>query len=402
MVADTPSRLGAVDVLRGFALLGMILVHVRERSQEASGLLDLVGWAVYLLVESKSWATFAFLFGVGFALQLRSAARSGRPFVPTYLRRLAALAMFGIAAEVFFGYHVLFSYALCGLALLLLHTWPTPRLVLAAVVVSMSFGAWNVGTWAYTRQVHGPDAAAAAVTARVTEVRRQAKTLAAAERRPDYTALVAARGRHFWWKLTGSAQRRWILWITDVSLALFILGLLAVRAGFIDDPSRHRQAIRGWMAFGAASWLMTWLVLDRLPTAYAPSLIAVHVNHGLWLIREQWLAFTYIGAVLLLMAGHPVWMQRLSWMAAVGRMPLTNYFVQIAVLDVLTSAYGFGLRFHPALIPVITLAIFLAEVALSRAWLVRFSRGPLEWVWQSLASAARQPLRRPVTSPASA
>ena len=41
MVADTPSRLGAVDVLRGFALLGMILVHVRERSQEASGLLDL-------------------------------------------------------------------------------------------------------------------------------------------------------------------------------------------------------------------------------------------------------------------------------------------------------------------------------------------------------------------------
>ena len=205
MVADTPSRLGAVDILRGFALLGMILVHVRGRSQEASGLLDLFGWAVYLGVESKSWATFAFLFGVGFALQLRSAQKSGRPFVATYLRRLAALAMFGIAAEVFFGYHVLFSYAVCGVALLLVHTWPTRRLLLAAVVVSMSFGAWNVGAWAYTRQVYGPEAAAAAVTARATEARRQAETLAAAERRPDYTALVAARGRHFWWKLTGSS-----------------------------------------------------------------------------------------------------------------------------------------------------------------------------------------------------
>ena len=91
MVADTPSRLGAVDILRGFALLGRILVHVRGRSQDAGGLLDLFGWAVYVGVESKSWATFAFLFGVGFALQLRSAQKSGRPFVATYLRRLAAL-----------------------------------------------------------------------------------------------------------------------------------------------------------------------------------------------------------------------------------------------------------------------------------------------------------------------
>lgn len=400
MVADTPSRLGAVDILRGFALLGMILVHVRGRSQEAGGWLDLFGWAVYVGVESKSWATFAFLFGVGFALQLRSAQKSGRPFVATYLRRLAALAMFGIAAEVFFGYHVLFSYAVCGVALLLVHTWPTRRLVLAAVVVSMSFGAWNVGAWAYTRQVYGPEAAAAAVTARATEARRQAETLTAAERRPDYTALVAARGRHFWWKLTGSAQR-WIMWVTDVSLALFILGLLAVRAGYIDDPSRHRRAIRGWMLFGVASWLLTWLVLDWLPTGYAPPRIAVHVNHLLWLFREQWLAFTYIGAVLLLVAGNAVWLQRLSWLASVGRMPLTNYFLQIAAIDILTSAYGFGLAFHPALVPVVTLAIFLAEVALSRAWLVRFSRGPLEWVWQSMASAARQPLRRPLTSPAS-
>lgn len=401
MVAGTPSRLGAVDVLRGFALLGMILVHVRERSREATGVLDLIGWAVYLLVESKSWATFAFLFGVGFALQLRSSARSERPFIAVYLRRLAALAVFGIAAEVLFGYHVLFSYAVCGLALLALHRWPTRRLLVAAVVVSMSFGASQVGAWAYTRSVKGPEAAATAIKVRLQESRRRVEALDAAQKQPDYTALVAARGRHFWWKLTGPGQRRWIMWVTDVSLTLFILGLLAVRAGIIDDPSSHRRVIHGWMMFGAGSWLMTWLVLDWLPTAYAPSFIAVHVNHGLWLIREQWLAFTYVGAVLLLMAGNPVWMQRLSWMASVGRMPLTNYFVQIAAIDILTSAYGFGLAFHPALVPVVTLAIFLAEVALSRAWLARFSRGPLEWAWQSIASAARQPLRRPVTSPAS-
>ena len=80
---DDDSRLHALDILRGLALFGMILVHFHQRMRvEATGLEDLIGWAVWVLVEQKAWGVFAFLFGVGFAILLRRLEARGHPIVP--------------------------------------------------------------------------------------------------------------------------------------------------------------------------------------------------------------------------------------------------------------------------------------------------------------------------------
>jgi len=61
---DTDERLHALDVLRGFALFGMILVHFHQKTRiETAGLEDLIAWGVWVLVEQKAWGTFALLFG---------------------------------------------------------------------------------------------------------------------------------------------------------------------------------------------------------------------------------------------------------------------------------------------------------------------------------------------------
>ena len=68
---DDSGRLSALDMLRGLALFFMILVHFHQRMRlEVPGIEDLIGWAIYVLVEQKAWGTFAFLFGAGFALSL--------------------------------------------------------------------------------------------------------------------------------------------------------------------------------------------------------------------------------------------------------------------------------------------------------------------------------------------
>ena len=65
-------RLDVLDILRGLAIAGMILVHWHQRiGAEATGWQDAIAWAVWVLVEQKSWGIFAFLFGVGFAVLLR-------------------------------------------------------------------------------------------------------------------------------------------------------------------------------------------------------------------------------------------------------------------------------------------------------------------------------------------
>src|SRR5215212_10441256 len=105
-------RLHTLDILRGLALFGMILVHFHQKMRvEVTGLEDLIGWGVYVLVEQKAWGIFAFLFGVGFAVLLRRLEARHAPVLPIYLRRLAGLAVFGLIAQVGFGFHILLAYA---------------------------------------------------------------------------------------------------------------------------------------------------------------------------------------------------------------------------------------------------------------------------------------------------
>jgi uncharacterized protein len=151
------------------------------------------------------------------------------------------------------------------------------------------------------------------------------------------------------------------------------------------------------MMFGALSWAASWVftlfVQPHLPTISIPGL-AWPLFSVLGIVQDQWLCLTYIGAVVLLLAYRSQWIARLSLFGVAGRMALTNYMLQVAALDVLSSGYGFSLKLRPYAYVVAAVLLFAVEVALSRAWLVRFRFGPLEWLWRSITYARWQPLRR--------
>ena len=137
----TDDRLHTLDILRGLALFGMILVHFHQKMRlEVTGLEDLIGWGVWIFVEQKAWGIFAFLFGVGFAVLLRRLEARNAPVVPIYLRRLAGLALFGLIAQVGFGFHILLEYAAWGLVLLLIRHWSTPAVLATAAMVAAWLG----------------------------------------------------------------------------------------------------------------------------------------------------------------------------------------------------------------------------------------------------------------------
>jgi len=135
-------------------------------------------------------------------------------------------------------------------------------------------------------------------------------------------------------------------------------------------------------------------VLPRVAALIASPNAAWPVEYGFGLIQDQWLCFTYIGAIVLLLAFRPGWLRRLSLFALAGRMALTNYMLQAATLDVLSSGYGADLKLRPFLYPIAAALLFGTEGLLSRAWLARYRFGPLEWVWRSVTYARLQPLRR--------
>ena len=365
-------RIDALDILRGLAILGMIVVHWHQLiGVEAGGWQDLIAWAVWVLLEQKSWAVFAFLFGVGFAVLLRRLESRGDPVVAIYLRRLAALALFGVLAEVAFGFNILFEYACWGLVLLAVRRWPSGPLLGLAVLAACArpLVAWWSDARPWLPDPSLADAEAAAV------------------RGSDYAAILAAR----WELFAARVPDSWAELLPDSNLALFLLGFLALRHGIIDQPRRHVRLVVAWMSYGALAWAAWWLVMR--PLAGGPR--AAALAGGLGLIQDQWLGFTWIGAVLLLLAYRPQWLARLALFGEAGRVALTNYLLQVAVVDVLASGYGLGLRLGPAAYVPCAVVHFLLQAWASRAWLRRYRMGPLEWLWRVATYWRLQPLRRP-------
>jgi uncharacterized protein len=374
-------RLHALDIVRGFALFGMILVHFHQKMRlPASGMEDLIGWGVWVLVEQKAWGTFAFLFGVGFAILLRRLEARGASVVPISIRRLAMLAVFGIVAQVAFGFTILLEYAFWGFALLVMRRWPTRVLLVAAALAACARPAAG--------EIRALYAWWTSAGLSVASIAGLAQAVDAAAAQGSYAALLSAR----WALFLGSYSRSWWTYVPDSNLTLFTLGLLAVRHRILDEPRRHVRLIRNWMIAGAASWAASWLVLTRVPELPIPG-TAWPLRYGLGLVQDQWLCFTYIGALVLLLEFRPQWRRRLSTVGLAGRMALSNYMLQIIVLDVLASGYGVHLRLRPYAYVAASFLLFAGEALISRAWLARYRFGPLEWLWRTVTYLQPQRMR---------
>jgi uncharacterized membrane protein YeiB len=132
-------RIEALDVVRGFALLGIFLMNIEWFNRPLTtfnegmprGLTGadwLASWFVAYFVQGKFWTIFSLLFGMGFAVMLVRAERAGREFTRVYLRRILALAVFGAVHYIYLWEgDILFSYAMGALALLIIlygRAWP--------------------------------------------------------------------------------------------------------------------------------------------------------------------------------------------------------------------------------------------------------------------------------------
>jgi len=373
-------RILSLDILRGLALFGMFVVHFHARSTEPGGLEDLLRTLIWRLVESKSHGTFALLFGAGFAIQLRTAERRNRPFTAIYLRRLAVLLLFGVAAHAFFGFNVLVGYAVWGVPLLLIRKWSTRALIVTASLSMASVGLYHLAYQRYLLRHGGP----AAIEAAYESARAVASTVngarALAERQDSYAALIAARLAHMAW-----FYRQPFFFMPGATLTLFLTGVLLVRHGVFENPLAHSRVLTFLGAFGLVSWLAANWLLER----GGPDLLFL-------VFHDQWLAFTYVSVALFLLARWPSLIGRLAPVGNAGRMALTNYLLQIATLDLLFSGYAIGLgRIRPAAGFALALACFGIEVGLSTLWLARFQFGPAEWLWRALTYGHMPPLRRP-------
>jgi uncharacterized protein len=145
-------RIEALDVVRGFALLGIFLMNIEYFNRPLTtidegmprgltGIDWFAGWFIMYFVQGKFWTIFSLLFGMGFAVMMTRAASAGREFKTVYVRRVLALAVFGAAHFVLLWEgDILFSYAVAALMLMIvLYGKTRPLLMAIALAAGVAF-----------------------------------------------------------------------------------------------------------------------------------------------------------------------------------------------------------------------------------------------------------------------
>ena len=381
-----------IDALRGLAVFGILLInawgfvygYALHHYPALDGPMAATDqWVVFLVsafAEQKFYPIFAFLFGAGFALQTGRSQAEGPALAAiraTYLRRVRWLLVCGIlhGTLLWFG-DILTAYAILGfwlvqyagrrLSALLPALWV---LITANVLIFLYYGVLVAA------------AATLPLDQRVSEIVEGERMHAL------YTLggwIEVGRAR---WSEYGDNLLGFVVFLPRLAL-LFLLGVFATRMGYLIRPQRHRALWRkvAWVALVAALPLNLWAGLVAVARVAEPFTAPPGAGLANALLE---LAGPVMGAgyVALFMLAGPRFG---AWLVPVGRMALTNYLMQSALLMLTLQGVGLGLGAgisHTGLM-LLAAVIMAGQLACSHWWMARHPMGPVEALWRRYTHSA--------------
>lgn len=396
------SRIGLVDALRGFALLGILIMNIQSFAMPDQAYLNPMafgidgsitasanGWAYifsHLVADQKFMTIFSVLFGFSMALMAESTLRQPVWFL---CKRNALLLIIGLLhAYLIWHGDILVSYAICGFLVLgLLRLSPATLIRTGCLLISvpalyivfamMLLPYWNASELAELQEFWQPDAAT--INSQVSQ-------------------------------LSGSWSQQFSLRIErSLEMQLYVL------------PAETVWRVSGLMLLGAALYRLRWLQTadsrKKILFLSALTLIAGYTIIAIGLAQNQahqWQAsysmfagylYNYCGSLLvgfsyigLFYAGYQViaTSKVMCCLQLIGRTALSNYLLQSLLCTWLFYGYGLGWFGHVDRVAQLMLLPFIwsLQILLTAAWLRFYSAGPAEWLWRSAVDGRLRPLRR--------
>jgi uncharacterized protein len=405
-IADGGERLTVLDVLRAFALLGIIITHSaggylagRPPSpgfMTFSALDGLVGQLGNLLTFGKFFTIFSFLFGLSFAIQMRSAERKGGGFAGRFTWRLLVLALIAMVHNAFYAGDILIIYAFLGLLLIPFRKLNTKLLLVAALLLIVNVPGMVLG-WAQLRApppTTAPQVSAPMPPPAVRSPQQQfdIKKSGAPREIISLNLTDGLQGKVAFQLRTGRA------WIT---FGLFLLGMVAGRMEIFRDSGSNRALFRKWLWGAGGIALATSVVAILRPAGPQPSGIADLLASFSWSLQQASLSAFYVAAITLLLWRQPS-RGLLPQLAPAGRMGLTVYLTQTIFGVLLFYGFGLGLLGELGVAAAVALGMlfFVIQVLVAHLWMERYSMGPVEWLWRSLTDLRWHPNPRGAMNPA--
>jgi uncharacterized protein len=391
-------RIQTLDILRGFALLGILQVNWENTTGWLSDL-------VTFFAEGSFYTSFSFLFGLGFALQMIRAEEAGRAFVVRYLWRTLILLAIGAFHFIFiWGGDILRDYALIAPILLVVRRLrPAMVLALATGVLVLTMAPELPSKGHLTIRVNPERVESRRVADQLNNARRTASPPAWCEELPGlgraYRGQVCQAAGFLPFQIRGLfTDLSWSQgWYTSI-LAMFLLGMYVGRRQILRHPSGHTRLL-SWVAgvclvLGVAfSALFTYGEFFEERGVALPEAVAEWVSD--YYIGNIGLALFYLSTLTLLVTHSRLAARLLAPLGKIGRMGLTNYLLQSIVFMLILGPVGFGVTdlVTGGYSLLMINGFFVLQIFFSYWWLRRFRFGPAEWAWRSLTWLRLQPMR---------
>ncbi len=417
-------RITALDTVRGFAVLGILLINITTFAMHPSAWddptvaggatgINLWTWLVFhVLAEGKMRALFSMVFGASAILLTTRLEKRGASSADIYYRRTLWLMLFGIVhAYLLWWGDILYSYALCGLALFPFRKVRPRALLAIGIALAVFDSAWGVRETLKTRAMIAEASTAREATARGKPLTREQKNALKdwedwhTERRPSPEEV--AKDASDWRGSVPSVLRARAELVTTLHeqpyyspasgntdyWSMMFIGMALFKWGvFRAEKSRRFYASMAAIGFGIGLPLNGYTGWAILRTRFDP------VTHDLinwdYHVARSSMALGYVGLIMLLCKTGAA--RRLtSILAAAGQMAFSNYIAQSVICSFVFTGYGLGLygRLERYQIYFVVAAVWLVLLIGSAIWLRNFRLGPLEWCWRSLTYWKRQPMR---------
>lgn len=384
---EPKKRINSIDILRGLALFGVLIVNlifqfrisifeqfVVEPFASPWWLDRVIERFVYYGFESKAVLVFSFLFGVGLAVQYERFLKMDHPLY-WLRRRMLVLLFFGLLhLLLIWNGDILAEYALA--ALLFLPLLAAPRWVLAMssvclFVVYLAISIVPLPVAAYEKAwilQHLPVANTVYATGNYGQILQL-----------SLSELPSLLPLH--------------LYIFPRTLALMLLGAYLWRSGFLQHPAAHKGLLINLAKLGLVLGMVLMIVTST--EAYDDWDAINPLRTAIQNISVMILAGGYAAAVIALVEFTQVgtWLQIF---APIGRMAFTNYIMQSVIFTFIFYGYGLGQFGQLGITTVFLMGVLVygLQGVFSAWWLRYFRFGPLEWLWRTMTYGKLQAMKR--------
>jgi uncharacterized protein len=428
-VSET-NRLKVLDALRGFALLGILLMNIpgfsmaqyafetfkNDPSNPNFWLYEFIG----IVFEGKMRAMFGMIFGAGILLFIANKTDKGNSVHALFYRRMAWLVLFGLihAHLILWIGDILYLYGVCGMIVYLFRNVAPKYLVWAVPLVAVidftsntlfyqDLRAKRIAYVDATKAQAENKALSDAQTKALTTWREVEKTMIpnredakanTAKMKSDYSTVAG-----YLRPLAFDGQTKYLPYELWDSIALMLLGLALFKWGFFTGSWSNDDY---WKVVKIGYGIGLPLVIYSMYYSFIHFSTLEANLARMEKVPINWVNLIYPFQRILLVMAHAATLILLyksgkiqglfRRLAAVGQMAFTNYISHSVICTLFF--FGYGLNYYAELefyqIYIVALAIWVLQLIISPIWLKYYLFGPLEWVWRSLTYWKIQPFKR--------